>query len=60
MAPKTTAVDPVCGMEVDPATAVALEFGGEIYYFCERACADTFRDEPHRWLPVAPASHRHG
>lgn len=59
MASKTTVIDPVCGMEVDPATAVSVEFGGVVYYFCERACADTFREDPGRWLPVAPASHRH-
>ena len=51
----TTERDPVCGMEVDPATAVAVEYGGRVYYFCEAACADTFRDDPDRWIPVVPA-----
>ena len=50
----TTEIDPVCGMEVDPASAVAVEYEGRVYHFCEAACADTFRDEPDRWIPVAP------
>ena len=51
----TTASDPVCGMQVDPETAVAVEYGGHAYYFCESACADTFRDDPGRWIPDAQA-----
>ena len=51
----TTESDLVCGMEVDPATAVAVEYAGRIYYFCEEACADTFRDDPDRWIPAAPS-----
>lgn len=43
--------DPVCGMSVDPAAAVAVRYEGETYYFCEPACADTFRDDPDRWIP---------
>lgn len=46
----TTVIDPVCGMQVDPETAVAVEYGGRVYYFCESACADTFRDDPDRWI----------
>ena len=53
MAPTT--IDPVCGMQVDPSTAVAVEYAGETYYFCESACADTFRDDPDRWILQAPA-----
>ena len=47
----TTASDPVCGMQVEPETAVAVEYGGHVYYFCESACADTFREDPGRWVP---------
>lgn len=49
----TSVSDPVCGMQVDPKTAVAVERGGRVYYFCESACAETFRDDPDRWLPAA-------
>lgn len=52
MTPTTTS-DPVCGMQVEPETAVTVEYGGRIYYFCESACADTFRDDPDRWIPQA-------
>ncbi len=57
MTTPTLVTDPVCGMTVDPSTAVTVEFEGETYYFCERACADTFRDDPTRWTgsdPVQP------
>jgi Cu+-exporting ATPase len=45
--------DPVCGMPVDPASAVVVEYDGRTYYFCESTCADTFRDDPVRWVPQA-------
>lgn len=48
MAPNVS--DPVCGMQVDPKTAIAVEYSGRVYYFCDPACADTFRDEPGRWV----------
>lgn len=51
----TIASDPVCGMQVDPETAVAVVHSGRVYYFCESACADTFRDDPDRWIPDAEA-----
>lgn len=49
----TTTSDPVCGMRVDPESAIAVEYADEVYYFCESACADTFRDDPVRWIPEA-------
>ncbi|MBI3746306.1 MAG: YHS domain-containing protein [Chloroflexi bacterium] len=56
MATKAQAVDPVCGMEVEPEAALAVEYGGTRYLFCEAACAETFREDPDRWaqLEVAP------
>ena len=36
------ATDPVCGMKVDRAKAVAKEFGGETYYFCSEHCLHAF------------------
>lgn len=49
MATETGAVDPVCGMEVEPDLALAIEYGGRKYVFCEGACAETFREDPERW-----------
>ncbi len=45
--------DPVCGMSIDVATAIVVEHDGRTYYFCESACADTFRDDPSTWIPRA-------
>ena len=45
------AVDPVCGMSVDPATAAATrEYGGVTYYFCNPGCADKFAQNPAAYL----------
>ena len=49
MGTKTRAVDPVCGMEVDSQAALAIEYSGTRYVFCEGACAETFREDPERW-----------
>lgn len=36
---KAMAIDPICGMEVDPTTAKwSAERGGETYYFCAPGC----------------------
>jgi YHS domain-containing protein len=43
--------DPVCGMEVVPATAAATEpYRGVDYYFCSRACKDKFDVEPTQYV----------
>ena len=42
--------DPVCGMDVDPATAAgSFEHGGRTYYFCCRHCLEKFRSDPGRF-----------
>jgi Cu+-exporting ATPase len=46
-----TEIDPVCGMPVDTEVAVVVRDAGDVYYFCETVCADTFRDDPIRWAP---------
>lgn len=46
-----TAIDPVCEMEVDVATAAwTTEYRGATYYFCARACKKAFDREPDRYL----------
>jgi len=43
--------DPVCGMNVNPATAKHVyEHGGKKYYFCCAACADKFKANPQGYL----------
>jgi P-type Cu+ transporter len=44
------AVDPVCGMNVDPASAQMHRLGNETYHFCSAACRDKFVANPARYL----------
>jgi xanthine dehydrogenase accessory factor len=49
------ALDPVCGMTVDVATArFSSTFEGTTYYFCSAGCLDRFEGEPARFA-TAPA-----
>ncbi|MCB0191528.1 MAG: heavy metal translocating P-type ATPase [Anaerolineae bacterium] len=44
--------DPVCGMEIDPAAAVAKRsIDGSDYYFCSDHCAETFDADPDQYIP---------
>jgi P-type Cu+ transporter len=61
-AASATAVDPVCGMRVDPATAKhRFAYNGQGYFFCSARCRERFEAEPERFLqpkqaePAAPA-----
>ncbi len=46
-----TAIDTVCGMEVNPSTArERVEHEGQTYFFCASGCAARFRDNPARYL----------
>jgi YHS domain-containing protein len=53
-APSTTAIDPVCGMTVDIAGALAKELhlvhDGVDHYFCGKGCKLEFGDNPARFL----------
>ncbi len=40
------ALDPICGMTVDPATALSAERDGQTTYFCCENCRRKFRSEP--------------
>ena len=47
----TTAVDPVCGMEVDPATSAhRVDHDGIAYHFCSARCRERFVADPPRYL----------
>lgn len=44
-------VDPVCGMDVDPATAAATSvYKGKTYYFCAKDEKDQFDKDPEKFL----------
>src|SRR5690606_13323300 len=49
-----TAVDPVCEMTVDPASARSAEVRGKTYYFCLEGCRTKFVADPDRYLDRAP------
>jgi uncharacterized protein len=38
--------DPVCGMKVDKAKAIRMDFGGETFYFCSQHCLHAFETGP--------------
>ncbi len=41
------AVDPVCGMQIDPAKAAGKsDYKGKTYYFCSDHCKKTFDANP--------------
>src|SRR5262245_48512049 len=51
VAPAPAAVDPVCGMTVDPATARASTVHeGTHYFFCCPHCLERFQADPGRYL----------
>jgi YHS domain-containing protein len=52
---KTTVVDPVCGMEIDPAKAAGKsEYKGKTYFFCSDHCKKTFDSNPEAVLDKQP------
>jgi Cu+-exporting ATPase len=57
-----TAIDPVCGMRVDPATAKhRTSYKAKDYFFCSSRCRDRFEADPEKFLqpkqpePTTPA-----
>jgi Cu+-exporting ATPase len=50
------AIDPVCGMTVDPARAAAsYDYHGKTYYFCCRGCLGKFQADPEKSLSAKPS-----
>jgi Cu+-exporting ATPase len=48
---KADARDPVCGMQVDPATSQhRFDYRGETYYFCSAGCRTKFAADPKAYL----------
>ena len=45
------ALDPVCGMTVDPAKAAGhFDHKGKAYHFCSRHCLQAFKADPEKYL----------
>jgi uncharacterized membrane protein YraQ (UPF0718 family)/YHS domain-containing protein len=61
------ATDPVCGMQVDRARALAERHDGREFYFCSEHCRERFRANPERYVsrtgevaePAPVAGHGH-
>ena len=52
-----SAIDPVCGMNVNPATAKGVhEHAGKKYYFCCAGCAEKFKANPEKYLNAPKAA----
>ena len=43
---KTVTKDPICGMNVDEATALHAERDGKTFYFCSDHCRQKFLSAP--------------
>src|SRR5580693_7314142 len=58
---RAAAIDPVCGMRVDPEHAAGkTTYKGESYYFCSTNCRAKFEGDPERYLhPGAVAEPMH-
>lgn len=53
--------DPVCGMDVDPASAAdTVNFNGTEYHFCSTHCAKKFRADPSAYADDSPNEHTSG
>ena len=51
-----TVIDPVCGMNVDPADAAGSStYEGLAYYFCSQHCLTQFERSPEQYA-VQPAA----
>jgi Cu+-exporting ATPase len=59
--PATGAIDPVCGMTVDPNQAAGeYAWQGTTYYFCNPGCLAKFKADPEKYLSKAPQAAGHG
>jgi Cu+-exporting ATPase len=47
-------IDPVCGMDIDPADAAGrYDYRGKTYFFCHPGCLERFRNHPEEFLEPA-------
>lgn len=53
----TQETDPVCGMKVNPKSAVGSHgHNGTTYYFCSKHCLEQFKLDPAKYVHPSPAS----
>jgi YHS domain-containing protein len=59
MEDEMTAVDPVCGMEVEVQDAEwKSEYNGQTYYFCAPGCKRSFDADPEKYLQGNAQAHQ--
>ena len=55
-----TVHDPVCGMDIDPASAAGTsEYKGQTYYFCSLGCKKSFDKDPEKYVSATGREHEH-
>jgi Cu+-exporting ATPase len=55
---KSVAIDPVCGMTVDPQRAAGKhEHERQTYYFCSSHCLSKFKEDPGKWVNAQHRGH---
>jgi len=58
MSDKTNAIDPVCQVTVDTATAEYRSFhNGKAYYFCSAGCKVSFDKDPGKFVGTGAKGH---
>ena len=63
--PSGMASDPVCGVQVDPASAKSSVYRGRLFFFCSPEHRDAFEAQPERYVhgsvpATSEESHSHG
>ncbi len=57
----TAAKDPVCGMDIETATAAGqTEYEGQTYYFCSPKCKEKFDLNPEQHLGKSSGASKSG
>lgn len=55
-----TVHDPVCGMDIDPATAAGTsDYKGQTYYFCSIGCKKSFDKDPEKYVATTGSEDEH-
>lgn len=57
----TSVIDPVCGMDVETATAAGrTEHDGQTYYFCGSTCKEKFDLHPEQYVDKSAGTLKSG
>ena len=57
----TVVKDPVCGMDIEAATAAGrTEHKGQTYFFCGSSCKEKFDLDPEQYVGTSPGTLKSG